>query len=691
MERHFDRGRIPFVLFLSVLMAGIVLSEMIIPSERFFIALSRAIPFLVFLWILSVFMLSRTYIYRGLLGVSALTLLLISGAQLNWRRNPALNDQHFSRSASAHLLVEILEAPRERETHKSVLVEVLYRVDFGDGPDSSRQLKPVTGRLMLNFPAEWKLEYGSRLIIPSSYAAVSPPRNPGEFDYRRYLNTRSAWHQQWLRKKDSVQILESGGFLVKRWAIEYRKKLLAKLLRCMREERAAYLAGSLVLGDRSQIDQETINHFSLTGTVHVLAVNGMHVGIVYAFLLFSLNWLGRFQALKGFKCLLLLLGIWLYALVTGLGAAVLRAAFMLSFFIIATTFRYQRNIFNSMAASAFFLLIMKPAYLFEIGFQLSYLAVLGIVVFMPSIQRFNRFRPFLIKSIYNYIGLSIVAQMITAPLVAFYFGFFPSYFLPANLLIAVPVSLIINGTLILALFIPEGPAALLFGSLLEELILRMSWLLQWISGLPYPDIPIPHMSVSHCIAVYICIILFSCAWLFRHAGLLKGAICLVMLLVFASNYMNLVTGYKDRLAIFYLRDGFALTFYQYGKGQVFTTGGEEASARIRSALNLWHATADVPWTEIFDHTNLTIRFKDKRIAVCSDRRAAIEPGKLDWLVIRNNGIEFLESLAENTEIGQIILDTSNSTEMIIQYKECGTRLGIPVHVLKENFAYVWEG
>src|SRR5690606_21264126 len=207
-----------------------------------------------------------------------------------------------------------------------------------------------------------------------------------------------------------------------------------------------------------------------------LSVSGMHVVIVFWLLAKLLWWMGGSKGLRAMKFIILLLAVWGYALLTGFSPPVLRASIMVGFVMAATIFGRQNRIYNSIAASAFFLLLYEPKFIADIGFQLSYLAVLGIIFLAPLWQSIFVSNHRLMKPIGSYVWMSMSAQAGAGPLATYYFHQFPIYFLVANLFIALPASGIMYLGFIL-LILPAGMLASWIGTLLEKGILLVNTVL----------------------------------------------------------------------------------------------------------------------------------------------------------------------------------------------------------------------
>ncbi|HET6557813.1 MAG TPA: ComEC/Rec2 family competence protein [Prolixibacteraceae bacterium] len=249
------------------------------------------------------------------------------------------------------------------------------------------------------------------------------------------------------------------------------------------DERAVISA--LTLGYRAELDQETMNYFADTGTIHVLSVSGLHVAIIFIILNFFFSPVNTGKYGKFIHGALIILCLWSYAFISGFSPSVQRSTVMFSFVIMGNILRRPVNIYNSLSASALVLILLDPLVLFDIGFQLSYLAVFGIVLIQPPLENMLKIKNKILKGAWTLFTVSIAAQLITFPLSVYYFNQFPTLFWLSSF-VAIP-----GTTLILWLtigFFILSPVSMLSG-LLVDLIQFITHLLlvilKWMSSLPH--------------------------------------------------------------------------------------------------------------------------------------------------------------------------------------------------------------
>ena len=268
--------------------------------------------------------------------------------------------------------------------------------------------------------------------------------------------------------------------------------------------------------------------YSSSGAMHVLAVSGLHVGIIYLLLNSLFLFFEKFKYGKYLKAVFLILSLWAYALLTGLSPSVLRAATMFSFIIIGSALKRQTNIYNTLAASAFVLLLYNPYILLQVGFQLSYAAVLGIVYLQPKLYKLIYTKHWLLDKIWAITTVSIAAQLATFPLDIYYFHQFPNYFLLSNLFVIPLATFIIGGGVLLFVtsVIPFFPGSLAW--VVNKILMLLNFSVQWVENLPYSLSLGISITVLETIIVYTIIILFFSSIIKWKPRLLQLSLALVI-------------------------------------------------------------------------------------------------------------------------------------------------------------------
>ena len=373
-------------------------------------------------------------------------------------RDPVLDPRHVSHDVEMEgpwaLRIEALNGITEKLVRADAVVLGRSR----DGEWHGR-----TGKVMLTLMrqgGEVDPRPGDEILVDAPLAPIDRVPDPGGFDRRAWAASRGmnlelfAPPEDWTRVGHTTRWTDAFASMrdrVSRWMAETGLPV---------RERA--LVKALVLGLRDELDGEQKNAFVKSGTVHVLAVSGTHVGFIYAMLAFMLGWWGGGRKGRMMRGLLILLALWGYAGLTGACPSVLRATVMFSLFTLAGMWSQRADTLNSLFAAALVLLAWDPHMLVEVSFQLSFLAVLGIVLFYGPLQRLWSPENWLVRNIWALTVMSLSAQLFTTPLSLYLFKAFPVWFLPANLVVVTAAGFAVYGAVaLLVLFkIPYLGAAL---------------------------------------------------------------------------------------------------------------------------------------------------------------------------------------------------------------------------------------
>ena len=397
--------------------------------------------------------------------------------------------------------------------------------------------------LYIKQPVKDFIEIGDKLLIKGSPKAVRSPLNPMEFDYRQYLAFNNIHHQQFVSEGQWVLFEKSSGHSILSMSIKARNKLESILVKYITGPEELAIAKALILGNKEDLDKPTKEVYAKAGAMHVLAVSGLHVGIIYMVLLFVLGQRKSNGSYSAWVAAIVILVLWTYAFITGLSPSVLRAVTMFSFLALAQAFNRKSNSINTLAISAIILLLVNPYMIMYVGFQLSYVAVIGIILMYPKVQSWFTPSNWVLRMIWQITAISLVAQLVTSPLSAYYFHRFPTYFFISNLIIIPAATVIVWGGLALLAF---GSIASTFGLIigggLKMLIHAVNSSLQWVSSLPWADINDLAPAIHHTLLLYGLII-----FMFLYTGTKRLIYFRAMIvLVFVLGISMIVTDTQNR-------------------------------------------------------------------------------------------------------------------------------------------------
>lgn len=435
------------------------------------------------------FYFSERYSWRWCFGVS-LSLFCLAGGWLsvNLQLKTAAETEFPKEEAVYRLRVNDFPEVRERT--------FLCRVWLKERHDSLG-IHPVNKQAILYFQRDSlssRLQMGEELWVRSR---ISPPvsaRNFDEFDYARYLKRKGIsgtgfvasghWQFSECRKEK-----EGIATVLYRLAASYRTQIENLYRRLGIEGDELAVLSALTLGDKTDLSESVRESYSVAGVSHVLALSGLHIGLLYALAFFLLRplLLGG-QSGRVLRSLLLILLLWLFAFFTGLSPSVVRSAAMFSIWALADLCGRQSFSLNTLALTAWLMLLVRPVWLFDVGFQLSFAAVLSILLFQPFLYRLCPVRHRAGTYLWGLVSVSVAAQLGTAPLVLFYFSRFSTHFLLTNLLVVPLVTLILYAAVVLLLLTPMSGLQAVAAVGLEKMLRMLNLLVRWVEQLPYASV-----------------------------------------------------------------------------------------------------------------------------------------------------------------------------------------------------------
>jgi len=376
-----------------------------------------------------------------------------------------------------------------------------------------------------------------RLLTAGNYIAttiqpsiVPDTHNPGGFNYKVWLFRNGITHQLYLAKGNWTLLPSKKS---KQYLQILQQKIRTRLQQNITGAQEKAVAAALLIGYKQDIDSDLMKAYSNTGVIHVIAISGLHLGLIYGLLIGIFNWMPGSTIKKWIAPPIMLIVLWGFALLTGAGPSIVRAAVMFSFIIIATMVKQNSSILNALAASAFFLLLLHPFYLWDIGFQLSYAAVLSIVLYQKKIYDTIYFKYKWMQACWQLNAITISAQILTLPLVVYHFHQFPNYFLLSNFIVVPLSSIILYGCLLILPFASIAYMGKGLSVTTSWLISSMNWIIQKMNALPYAttnNLQINAFQVGLFFTLIICLSLFiqtqKNKWCFYSLAALLFACCI---------------------------------------------------------------------------------------------------------------------------------------------------------------------
>ena len=414
-----------------------------------------------------------------------LFLFALSSGLINvWLHTNNLRPDFFAKSIHSqdNILVQITEPQQSKETFARTNAKVIA---IGQGTD----MHTASGKLILYFAKDSSTRlpgYGDQVLIKNKVSVMNSVKAPGEFDYSKFMSYKGIYHSAYLKKGEWVFTGKNDGNPF--WSIIYaiNNRLKSDLANTLTDPGERGIAEALIIGDESDIPNDIMTDYAGTGTVHILSVSGLHVGIILIGLSWIFSFLLRVPNGKYIRLFLILGIIWCYAFLTGFSAPIARSVIMFSIVFIGMNIGRQANIYNSICGAAIILTLIDPFMIMQASFQLSFIALTGIVWLQPKIAAMWKPNRKPVKYIWELAAASLAAQIITLPISIFYFNQVSLYFLPANLIV-IPASFVVLIAGILFVFATMIPLMWLhhiFSALLHGSIYGMNLIVKYINELP---------------------------------------------------------------------------------------------------------------------------------------------------------------------------------------------------------------
>lgn len=347
-----------------------------------------------------------------------------------------------------------------------------------------------------------KIRAGDLIFAQTVIREIRNSGNPFEFNYKEYMSRKHIRYHAYIAS-DTYMIRHNERPSISMRIKRFQKRLVSELKQKLSSDQAFQIIGALALGDRDELTRETQSYFISTGVMHILSVSGLHVAMIFLFLNALFSFLKNSSIGHFLYFLIMIFCLWGYALLTGFSPPVQRAAIMFSFILVGSSLNRPASIYNSIAASAFFLLIFDPDLFFDVGFQFSYMAVISIVFFYPKLTELFKTENRLFRYTWQLCCISVAAQIGSFPLSIYYFNQFPVYFWLSNFIVVPAGYLILALTGAFFTFSPFENVTNLIAQILCNITDSTLFLLKKIGELPFAVIE--GLSIS--LIQFICLLL----------------------------------------------------------------------------------------------------------------------------------------------------------------------------------------
>jgi len=672
----------PFVRITAALIAGIIAySYLQIPETWIFAIIS--ILGLSLIAAAIVLKRGKQHKNRWLFGAIAMLFFIFWGYQATLQRHEALQFDHYNDENI--YLVNIYQFPIEKER------TMLCRVQIEAVIDSNNTKTTCTSKAIIYLQKDSvseTLQSGDRIFVRARMQQPDSAQNPYGFNNRQYLHRQGFAATAYVANGYWHKTMPDSSFSLMRMAENAQRKMLSVFKKYGIVGNEYAVLAALSLGSKDALHPELRQHYSSSGGMHILAVSGLHVGIIYMVLNFLFSFMN--QKMRVAKVIIVIALLWAYAFITGLPPSVIRATAMFSMVAIGQAFERQSYIYNTIAVSAFFILLYNPNYIFDLGFQLSYCAVISIIYFQPKIAQWWLPKNKLLKWAWDLTAVSAAAQIGTFALSLFYFQQFPNYFLLTNF-VAIPL-----GTLILylavALFIvsPIPFVASGIAFVLNILLKLLNGSIYAIQNLPYS---VSFRAIDEWQLLLLFAMIFAASHYFEKKKFISLALSICCALAFAgidlavhnqSTKLNKMLLYADHKHL----------HIDFVEGKNLHTISTDSAALLQVAKNFWFRNK-IDGTHNIITPNLTENeifvFNNKKIMLLGNdtfnKLKSEMPYEVDYLIVTNKARPRAERLLECIDTQHIIVDKSISAWYSNELEKACNERNIAFYSVAKNGAF----
>lgn len=525
------------------------------------------------------------------------------------------------------------------------------------------------------------------LLLSGNFQPVREPKNPYQFNYADYMKTLGVYGQL-QSKYGAIIYSEKGTRTVVGFSEKIRNHLISKLKNTPLQSNERSILQALVLGQRRDIDKSLYNDYAAAGAIHILAVSGLHVGILYFILLFIFKPLIYLKHGSLVRSILIVLLLWGFAVLAGLSPSVVRAVTMFSFFTFATAIKRPTNSFNTLFLSFFLLLLLRPNWLFHVGFQLSYLAVFAILWIQPKLYKLYKPKFYLDRLFWGIITVTIAAQLGIVPLSLYYFHQFPGLFFLTNIVILPVLGILLAGGLLLVLLAALDILPDFFAEGYNYCLALLNNFISWVAGQDaflLQDIPFSRALVVGSYILLISLVLLWKRYHYRRILYCLASVSLLLAILIwekkQSRFSEMIIFNKSRTSL--------IGFKQHTQLTIFKTDTVSSEISAKHPIKSYKTGAGITFTSE-KMLPMYFKFQQKTILVLDSLGVYPKSSEATIILVTNSPRVNLERLIDSLHPEQILADGSNYRSYVNRWRETCKKKKLPFHHTGTKGAFTFK-
>ncbi|GGD16050.1 ComEC/Rec2 family competence protein [Hyunsoonleella pacifica] len=546
----------------------------------------------------------------------------------------------------------------------------------------------AVGKSLLNIKKDSlhkSLTVDENYIIRTAFKNLIPPLNPGQFNYKSYLNKKYIYHQLSVEPHTLLELKDKTTTIFG-IANTVRAHINSKLILYDFNKDELAIINALLLGQRQDISEEIYTSYANAGAIHILAISGLHIGIILIILNFIFKPIEQIKNGKLLKAGILIFILWSFAIIAGLSASVTRAVTMFSIVTLGLSLNRPTNIYNTLAISILVLLLFKPMFLFDVGFQLSYLAVFAIVSIDPIFYKLWQPKNWLLDKYWHTITITFAAQFGIIPISLFYFHQFPGLFFMSNLIIIPVLGIILGFGILIILLAVLNALPNFIASIYGTIISYMNYVVTWIARQEqflFKDIP---FSFIHVITFYLLIIFLFRLYFRKNLKNLK----LFLLAVIVLQCVFIFSEYQkpNHKFIVFHKSRYSLIGNVTNNTIKVSHDFDSLTKRTNTIIRDFKVENYIGHS-VYDSLPSFIVLGSKKVLII-DSLAVYKTSKLqpDYVLLRQSPKLNLERVINTLKPKMIIADGSNYKSYVERWESICKNKKLPFHQTDKKGAYV---
>lgn len=668
------------IIKLSIcLVFGIVMAYLLQGNLFFgFWGLLICLPILFILWLSARKQLVPT-IYFGLLTFLCFIFL---GSFIYQLKLPQFQQHHYS-----HILTE-----NDNQLLKIKITEILKPNAYNQkylGKIKALNQHQTTGTILLNIEKDSinkLLNVDDVVLVYGKLFKINEPLNPYQFDYSKYMKTLDVYNQLKITQKQILNI-KTGTVTIKGRAESIRNNIIKKLKESPLKKEEISIIQALILGQRKDISKQLYKDYATAGAIHILAVSGLHVGILYFILGFLYKPLEFLPKGKIIKSICIIICLWSFAIIAGLSPSVVRAVTMFSFLIFATIINRESNSINTLFISFFVLLLIKPLWLFHVGFQLSYIAVFSILWIQPKLYYYYQPSYYLDKLFWSIITVTIAAQIGIIPLSIYYFHQLPTLSLITNLVVLPFLGIILGLGILVVLLTVFNLLPIWFSNFYNAFIKMLNQFIIWVANQEGFLIENIFFSFQKMIGWYV--VLISIIILWKKPSFQKIIVSLSCIsLLICIRIFDKAAASKNEFVIFH-KNRHTLIGNKFGENLQLLSDDTIINIGSTFPIKGYLTSQNIKNFSILKLPKI-IQYKEKKLVILDSFGIYPYSKKIDIVMLTSSPKINLNRLIDQLQPQFIIADGSNYTSYKNRWKKTCNKRGIVFHNTSIDGAFIIE-